>query len=355
MTVYAFRVDDPTGPGVYPVEVTCSSGTYVRTLAADLGAALGGGAHLRNLRRTAAGSHTVVDAHHIGDVDAERHVLTPADALRDLPTVVVDTGTAVEVGHGRPLERSRLGIPENHDGPWAIEAQDGVLLAVYGPHRPGTIKPEVVLAPLLSSGTSRHMGCFGSCGILRSAPPTTRNVGYPARSEVTGGTGVLKIMGPPADVCGREKRATSGEPGSGSDSGSGGQITHARIQTQSEGPRGGARRVRPRGAAADAVPLRHRPVRYRLRHEAVRQLAAREGARTASLPTSDFAAIDTSVRSAFQGLEDDGAMTVTVTNAASGYSGGRGWGPVRSRETRTNRVMVWPVRRLLWRPKCSTS
>ena len=146
VTIHAFRVDDPVEPGVFPVEVTCSSGTYIRTLAADVGTALGGGAHLRNLRRTQAGSHRVADAHRIDDVDPERDVLTPADALRDLTTVVVDPGTAVEVGHGRPLERARLGIPADHAGPWAIEAQDGVLLAVYGPHRPGTVKPEVVLA-----------------------------------------------------------------------------------------------------------------------------------------------------------------------------------------------------------------
>ena len=74
-------------------------------------------------------------------------MLTPAEALRDLPTVVVDVPTAVDVGHGRPHERSRLGIPEDHPGLWAIESQDGVLLAVYGPHRPGTVKPEVVLPP----------------------------------------------------------------------------------------------------------------------------------------------------------------------------------------------------------------
>ena len=43
-------------PGVFRIEVECSSGTYVRVLAADLGAALGGGAHLRNLRRTRIGS-----------------------------------------------------------------------------------------------------------------------------------------------------------------------------------------------------------------------------------------------------------------------------------------------------------
>ena len=90
---------------MYPVEVTCSSGTYIRTLAADLGAALGGGAHLRRLRRTRAGSFSVGDARRIDDIVAPDHLLSPAEALRDLPTVVVDTATAVEVGHGRPLER----------------------------------------------------------------------------------------------------------------------------------------------------------------------------------------------------------------------------------------------------------
>ena len=57
VTIHAFGVGEPAADGVYPVEVTCSSGTYIRTLAADVGAALGGGAHLRNLRRTQAGSH----------------------------------------------------------------------------------------------------------------------------------------------------------------------------------------------------------------------------------------------------------------------------------------------------------
>ena len=147
VTIHAFRVDEPVEPGVYPVEVTCSSGTYIRTLAADVGTALGGGAHLRNLRRTTAGSHSVADAHRIDDIDPERDVLSPAEALRDLATVVVDEATAVEVGHGRPLDRERLGLPGDHEGPWAIEAQDGRLLAVYGPHRDESVKPVVVVAP----------------------------------------------------------------------------------------------------------------------------------------------------------------------------------------------------------------
>ncbi len=72
VTIHAFRVDEPTADGVYPVEVTCSSGTYIRTLAADLGTALGGGAHLRNLRRTQAGSHSVSP--------------TPIASTRSIPT-----------------------------------------------------------------------------------------------------------------------------------------------------------------------------------------------------------------------------------------------------------------------------
>ena len=48
--------------GVFTVVVSCSSGTYIRTLAADIGTALGGGAHLRNLRRTSVGPFTLDDA-----------------------------------------------------------------------------------------------------------------------------------------------------------------------------------------------------------------------------------------------------------------------------------------------------
>lgn len=48
--------------------------------------------------------------------------------------------------------------------------------------------------------------------------------------------------------------------------------------------------------------------------------SAREGARTASLPQSNFAAIDASARSAFEGLDDDQTLTVSVTNSANSYS-----------------------------------
>jgi tRNA pseudouridine55 synthase len=55
VTVHRFDLAAGPAPGTLRAEVDCSSGTYVRTLAADLGTALGGGAHLRALRRTAIG------------------------------------------------------------------------------------------------------------------------------------------------------------------------------------------------------------------------------------------------------------------------------------------------------------
>ena len=93
------------------MRVDCSSGTYVRTLAADVGAALGGGAHLRSLRRTAVGGFTLDDAGTIEDP-----VLLPMSAaVQHLPNVVVNTEVAVAVGHGKVLPTEVLGVVG--DGP----------------------------------------------------------------------------------------------------------------------------------------------------------------------------------------------------------------------------------------------
>src|ERR1700704_6679463 len=87
VTVHRFDIEATDDPLVYRVVVECSSGTYVRSLAADLGIALGGGGHLRNLRRTAIGSFTVDEARPINAVNDDT-VLPPAVALRDYPSVV---------------------------------------------------------------------------------------------------------------------------------------------------------------------------------------------------------------------------------------------------------------------------
>ena len=140
VVVSRFDVEPLAGePGVWRCEVDCSSGTYVRTLAADLGAALGGGAHLRALRRTAVGGFTLADAGPI-----ESPTLRPmVDAVRHLDRVVADEAMAVDVGHGKRLGRDQLGVGDA-PGPWAVCDPAGDLLAVYEAHRDAT-KPSVVI------------------------------------------------------------------------------------------------------------------------------------------------------------------------------------------------------------------
>ena len=143
VTVHRFDVGEAVEPGCFPIAVTCSSGTYIRSLADDLGRALGGGAHLRDLRRTAIGSFTEDEAVALDALAPER-LLTPAQAMRDLASVTVDAAVAADVAHGKVLPVDVVdGVGE---GPWAILGPDGSLLAVYEPHRPGTVKPGVVLA-----------------------------------------------------------------------------------------------------------------------------------------------------------------------------------------------------------------
>jgi tRNA pseudouridine55 synthase len=128
----------PGEPLVWRCVVECSSGTYIRSLAADLGNALGGGAHLRALRRTAVGGFTLADA---GTIESPS--LRPvSDAVRHLEEAVVDADTAVAVGHGRVLGVDDLGV--DGPGPWAVLGAEGELLAVYEPHANGA-KPTVVI------------------------------------------------------------------------------------------------------------------------------------------------------------------------------------------------------------------
>jgi len=130
VTVARFDVHPtPEGEaGVFRIEVDCSTGTYVRVLAADVGEALGGGAHLRNLRRTRIGSFGVEEARTLGEI-GDAHVLSPAQALRDMAQVELDAEMARSVSHGLALDRVSVGA--SGDGPWALLDRHGQLLAVY--------------------------------------------------------------------------------------------------------------------------------------------------------------------------------------------------------------------------------
>jgi len=145
VTVTRFDVAESDEAGVFAVEVDCSSGTYIRTLAADLGTSLGGGAHLRRLRRTAVGSFTVDEAVTLDDL-GRAHVLAPAAALRGYPQATVDPTLAGQVAHGAVLDRSTLVGGAEGEGPWAVVDGDGRLLAVYELRLDGRVKPSVVMA-----------------------------------------------------------------------------------------------------------------------------------------------------------------------------------------------------------------
>ena len=136
VTVYSFDVAATDDPCVLAIDVECSAGTYVRVLAADLGRLLGGGAHLRNLRRTAVEPFTIDEARPPDAVE----LLPPVEALRALAKVSVDEETARLVATGRVLP-----VPDGQ-GPWALVDSAGELLAVYEPFRDGQAKPSVVLA-----------------------------------------------------------------------------------------------------------------------------------------------------------------------------------------------------------------
>lgn len=141
------RADPPTGPAGGPrfaLAVHASSGTFVRTLVADLGTALGGGAHLDTLRRTAVGSFTIDQAVPLEGLTPEV-LLPPQAAVADLESVTVDVDLADRVANGARLSPETLRIPLGSAGPWAVFDEEGTLLAVYEEHGPGRVKPTVVL------------------------------------------------------------------------------------------------------------------------------------------------------------------------------------------------------------------
>ena len=137
-------------PGPYPVAtivVECGSGTYIRALAADLGAALGGFAHVGTLRRLSVGSFTLDEAHSLDAIEADPAglLLAPLDAVRDLDPLAADDEIARAVAHGSVFPAAGLPVDPDAPGPFAVVGPSGSLLAVYE-RRGGALKPAVVVS-----------------------------------------------------------------------------------------------------------------------------------------------------------------------------------------------------------------
>jgi tRNA pseudouridine55 synthase len=109
------------------VRVACSSGTYVRAIARDLGSALGVGGHLSALRRSKVGPFDVQDAAELETLDVAEALLGPADvASRLFPVVQLTAAEAVDLSHGKRLDLD----PPSSGGPVAALAPDGRLVGL---------------------------------------------------------------------------------------------------------------------------------------------------------------------------------------------------------------------------------
>jgi tRNA pseudouridine55 synthase len=116
--------------------VTCSSGTYVRVLLADVGTALGCGAHLTRLRRTTIGPFGVEEA---TAADAPGVPLPLERAVAHLPRVELNAEESLAAGHGRVLG------PAGLRGPYGVFSPQGRLIGVYEDE--GTkARPQVIMA-----------------------------------------------------------------------------------------------------------------------------------------------------------------------------------------------------------------
>ncbi len=122
------------------IEMRCSSGTYVRAVARDLGAALGTGGHLTALRRTAVGPFTLEDAHTLEELEETWTQVPIARAARmSFPATDLTEAEAGAVRVGR-----RLPLTLADDGEHALFAPDGEFLALYERADDGSAQPVAV-------------------------------------------------------------------------------------------------------------------------------------------------------------------------------------------------------------------
>ncbi|MCG8614978.1 MAG: tRNA pseudouridine(55) synthase TruB [Desulfobacterales bacterium] len=149
--IYSISAADPEtdeeGLPVFSLDVHCSGGTYIRSLAYDIGKALGCGAHLSGLSRTRSSQFTIEQASDLSELesmnrtDIESRMVSMADALTDLPAVTVDEGIKARIRHGQRLRISDVG-PVTGDGspdgthPIRILGPEGDLLALVEPDKP---------------------------------------------------------------------------------------------------------------------------------------------------------------------------------------------------------------------------
>lgn len=140
------------------IEVICSPGTYVRSLAADLGTRLGCGAYLTGLRRTHSGPFDLSQAVSVPDLEAEadsgrihERLLSEVEVL-GLPTYPLAVAEARRVSQGEDIPAIRGTVEASAGARVAALAPSGVLLAILEWQPDRRLRPIRVLRPLASGG-----------------------------------------------------------------------------------------------------------------------------------------------------------------------------------------------------------
>ena len=147
--VYSIEIVDWQPPDLV-LDVRCSKGTYIRSLAHDLGKTLGPGAHLAGLVRTAVGRFHLSDSVPLGTLEAEasegtwqRHLLPIESGLEGLPSIVVDALTARCIGYGQVV-----GLPAAPSPQLCAYDETCRLIAILEPDADSDLwKPHKVFVP----------------------------------------------------------------------------------------------------------------------------------------------------------------------------------------------------------------
>ena len=147
VTIHGLAVTRWASPDL-DLDVVCSKGTYIRSLAHDLGEAAGTGAHLASLRRTAVGHFGLEQASTLDDLasaDTWREaLLSPAEALRHLPSIAVDSAAVAELRYGRAIAAADEHPPDAHL--CALDLAGNLVAVLRTDARPGWWRPDKVFA-----------------------------------------------------------------------------------------------------------------------------------------------------------------------------------------------------------------
>jgi len=119
--------------------VSCSAGTYIRTLCADIGKSLGCGGHLKELRRIQSGGFSIAEAAKLSEIEnfalsekISHRIISMSNALQDMPEHIADKALAKKIMHGTIITKKDLRPiqPETSEGFIKIVDTNNYLIAV---------------------------------------------------------------------------------------------------------------------------------------------------------------------------------------------------------------------------------